>query len=491
MHRWTIQGERALWRWFAAGLLATVIVACGGGGGGSTTAGTAAQGPAGVSVGAITGFGSVHVNGKKFQTTNTVIHVDGQVATQADLHVGDVIEVRGHHDSNSNTDVADAIELHSNVSGPVTAIDLGTQHVVVLGQTVVVSATTSFGDGITPASLAGIAQGDILRVSGNTMADGSIQATRIERKPAGTAMRVTGTAASTDPTGHTLMINALTVDFSAASLSDFPSGGPADGQLIEATGTSLGATGELLATHLELRSGKELKGEVDAESEIEGVVTRFASASDFDVAGRAVTTDANTQFNGGAATDLALDLTLEVEGELNATGVLVAKRVTFQKPADAALVAAVDAVDAANGTVTALGTTVKVDGLTRFEDHGGDHKNTFSLADVHVGDWVSVRGAENPAASGALLAARFERMEAGKSARIAGFVRVAASPTLTILSTPVATNGTTTFTDRNGHASSASAFFGALPGQVVSVSGSWDGVTLTAASASLAPVDGD
>jgi hypothetical protein len=492
MRRWTIKGEGAGWRWLAAGLLATIVVACGGGGGGGMSSpSSTATGPAGVSVGAITGFGSVHVNGKKFQTTSTVIHVDGQPGTQADLHVGDVIEVKGHHDSNSNTDVADAIELHSNVVGPAGTIDLVAQHVSVLGQTVIVSAATSFGDGITPASIAGLATGDILRVSGNSTATGEIQATRIERKPAGTLFRVSGTSAATDPVGKTLMINALTVDFSTATLSDFPSGGPMDGQLIEAVGATLGAAGELKATRLELRSGKELKGEVDSESEVEGLVTRFASTTDFDVAGRAVTTDSNTQFRGGAAADLALDLAVEVEGTLNTAGVLVAKRVTFEKAADASLLAQVDAINAGAGTVTALGTTISVNALTRFEDHGSNHVNTFSLADVHTGDWIQVRGSETPVASGALLAARFERVESKSAVRLSGFVRVATAPMLTILSTSVATTGTTSFTDSGGHPSNASAFFGALPGKVVSVTGSWDGATLTANGASLASSDSD
>ena len=172
--------------------------------------------------------------------------------------MGDVIEVKGHHDGSSGKDVADAIEMHSNVVGPVTSVDVAGQALVVMGQSVTVSANTSFGKDITPASLAGIAVADVVRVSGLVAADGTIQATRIERRPAGTAFRVTGTASATDVTARTLRINALVVDFSAASLADFPASGPKDGDLVEADGNALGSAGELMATRLELRTGKGL-----------------------------------------------------------------------------------------------------------------------------------------------------------------------------------------------------------------------------------------
>ena len=491
MRKWTIRQRSAhFWRWFGAAALATLVVACGGGGGygGMAAPPVASAAPAGVSVGAITGFGSVHVNGKKFQTTSATIHVDGQAATQADLHVGDVIEVRGHHDATSNTDVADVIESHSNVVGPVNSIDSATQHVVVLGQTVVVSSTTSFADGITPATLGGVVVGDVLRVSGVTSANGDIQATRIERKPAGTPFRVTGTTSATDATAKTLQINALHVDFSTATLADFPAAEPADGQLVEAVGSALGAAGELKATRLELRTGKELKGDAEAASELEGLVTRFASATDFDVGGRPVSTGASTRFDGGVVTDLALNVAVEVEGTLDAAGVLAATRVRIEKSADAALVAQVDSVDAANGIVHALGATVMVDGLTRFEDHGSQKVNTFSLSDLHTGDWIEVRGRENPA--GTLLAARFERQETQKGVRLTGSVHTVAQPAMTILAAPVATTTSTSFTDVTGHTTTASAFFAVLPGPVVTVTGSWDGVTITAQTASLSQDEG-
>ncbi len=505
MSSWTSKLTAAVagGRLLCGAVVATVLVACGGGGGmPGSQAPSANAAPAGVSVGAITGFGSVHVNGKKFQTTSATIHIDGRSAAQNELHVGDVIEVKGHHDAMNNTDVAEAIEVHSNVIGPVGSIDTLGGKVVVLGQTVVVSALTSFDDAIVPAALSAIVVGDILRVSGSTATNGDIQATRIERKPAGTAFRVNGTAAATDATLKSLRINALTVDFSAATLMDFPSAGPADGDLVEAVGTALGGAGQLLATRLERRSGKELKAEQGGESELEGLITRFASASDFDVDGRPVSTSAATHFEGGTTTDLGLNLRVEVEGAVDAAGVLAATKVEVERASSAMIVAQADAVDAVAGTVTALGLTISVNPMTRFEDHSSAKISTFSLADVHTGDWVVVRGAETPAGSNALLAARFERRDAQARVLLSGVVKAATAPALTILAVNVATTPATVFggssggTDGSGSSGNsggsvtAATFFSGLVGGTATIGGTWDGTTLTALSASLGGQDG-
>ncbi len=114
-----------------------------------------------------------------------------------------------------------------------------------MGQTVLTDADTSFDDNIPGASLAGLAAGDIVEVSGMRRADGDIQATRIEAKPAGTIFEVTGVASVVDTAAHKLNVTALVVDYSAATVQNFPAGQPRNGDLIEARGNSVNAAGGL------------------------------------------------------------------------------------------------------------------------------------------------------------------------------------------------------------------------------------------------------
>jgi hypothetical protein len=342
-----------------------------------------------------------------------------------------------------------------------------------------------------PASLAGLAVNDIVEVSGMPAANGDIHATRIEKKAPGTPFEVTGVAASTDSTAKTLKINALTVDFSAATLVGFPSTGPKDGDRVEATGTSLGSAGELKATRLELLTDDEF-GQADEEGEIEGLITRFASVTDFDVAGHPVATSASTSFEGGASTDLALNVRVEVEGMVNAMGVLEATKVRIHLMSASAtrLLGQADRVDATAGTVTVLGITVSVTPMTHFEDDGSED-SAFSLSDVHTGDWLDIRGSESPAGSNMVVATRFERVEAQSSVRLAGTVKTATQPNFTILSVNVSTTPTTQFRDASNTSTTAAVFFMNLVGQIAAVRGTWDGTTLTAQQASLGEGEDD
>lgn len=463
---------------------ALVAAGCGGSGygGGSSAPPPAAATKSTVTMGAITAFstGGVNLNGMQFQAGGAAVSIDGANGQLASLHVGDVVQVRGHHDDGGGDDVADEIDFRGNVEGPVSAIDTTAQTLVVLGQTVAVSADTSFDDDISPASLAGVHVGDIVEVSGLPGADGTIHATRIEGKPPGSTFQVVGTVSNTDATAKTLNINALAVDFATATLKDFAAGGPQDGDLVEAHGTAIEANGALQATSLERLNGADLRDDQDDAARVEGLITRFASASDFDVSGHPVATSASTEFEGGTAADLALNVHVEVEGTVDASGVIQAQKVHIEAAADVRLTAQVDAVDASAGTVSMLGIQISVDDMTRFDGHGSQQSGSFGLADVHVGDWLEIRGSESGSGN-AVTATRLDREQPQSEVRLMGPVSAVAPPDFTLVATTVATTGTTDFS--NGL--NAAAFFDTATGKSASVRGSWDGTVLAATKVQL------
>ncbi len=439
-----------------------LLAACGGGGSGSDVAGPpAASNAAVVSRGTITGFGSVHVNGEHFLTTGTSFEIRGQSGSQDDLRVGHFVTVHGHRDGAGNS-IADRIDFDEAVKGPVTSIDTAGGRLVVLGQTVIVDADTSFDDNITGAALSGLAAGDIVEVSGTRNADGNIQATRIEKKPAGTAFEVTGTASLVDTAAHRFNIGALVVDYTSAAVEDFTGGQPKNGDLVEAKGTTVTA-GVLMATRIERKRNDDGAAAGD-RMEVEGLVTRFVSATDFDVAGKKVTTTASTSYENGAVTDLGLNVKVEVEGSVDATGVLVARKVQFKRSGTARIEARVDSVNVATSTLVVLGIDITVNSTTRVEDKGEGRLAMFNLSSISAGDWVEVRGAEMPAGSNDVVASRLERQRPDDSVRLRGVVDSVAGTAISILGVTAETNGTTRF--------GANVTLDSLVGSVVSVKGS-------------------
>ena len=437
-------------------------------GGGESVAGIDARGGdtrvGVVSQGSISGFGSVIVNGVRFETNSASFEIDGTAGVQSDLAVGDVVTVVGTVNENGSDAQASSVSFDDVVEGPVSAVNVGAATLTVLGQTVLVDAGTSFDDNISPASLDGIKVGDIVEVSGFRRADGSVVATRIEAKPAGGEFEVTGLVSNLS--GVTLSINALSVDFSAAQLDDFPGGSPENGQLIEAKGSTIGSAGELVATRLEFK-GNTLGGDNGDRAEIEGFVTRFVSAADFDVEGIPVSAGSGTTYVNGSAADLALNRKLEVEGTINASGTLVAERIEIKLSNFIRIEGRVDSATAS--AVVIFGVTINVDSLTRFEDKSSAEVQNFSIGDVNSGDYLETRGFED---SRGIVAIRVERDDFDGDVAIRAFVDSVSDPSFTINGVPIETNGATVFRDVNDQAISAATFFANANGRLVEAAGS-------------------
>ena len=457
----------------------TLAAGCGGGGG-STTPDVdppppppiGGIGATGVAMGPISTFGSVVVNGVRYDTSSAVFTVNGVSGSQDDLRVGQVITVSGTIDDNGVDGDADEVNFDDNVKGPIQTIDLATSQIVVLGQTVLINSETSFDDSINPASIDGLDIDDIVEVSGLVDAGGRITATRIESKPAGTEFEVLGTVGNHDAANFLFNINDLVVDYSNATLDNFTAGQIADGDFVEAKGMSLAAGGELVATRVELKN--ELPDiNAGVRVEIQGFITRFASAQDFDVTGLPVTTDASTIFEGGDATDLGLNIKVEVEGDVDSNGVLVATKVDIRRAKAVRATAIVDLVDTTANSLLILGITVNVDSLTRLEDKSSTDVRPLTLTDINAGDYVEVRGDEFPAGSGDILATILEREDFDPDTLLQGFVESVSDPSFTILGVTIQTGGGTVFRDVNDNVISQTDFFNQLaPNSLVKAKGS-------------------
>jgi len=406
----------------------------------------------------------VIVNGVRYDTTSAAISVEGNPATQSDLEVGHVVVVHGTLDSDSISGSATSISYEGLVEGPVGAIDLVAGTITVLSQLVIIDADTSFDDTISPASIEGLALDDVVEVSGFFLADGSINATRIEKKPAGGEFEVTRLVSNLS--GTTFQINSLVVDFSAVQqLDNFPSGAPEDGQLVEAKGGSFGAGGELLATRVEFK-GNNLNAAQGDRVEIEGFITRFGSITDFDVDGVPVSTTASTTYVNGSEADLALNRKVEVEGTLDAAGVVVATKVEIKLSNFIRIDGMVSAVS--GSTITIFGIDISVDALTRFEDQSSVNLDVFSISDIGIGDYLETRGYE--LATG-VIATLVERRDFQGEVAIRGFVDSVADPDFSILGVLIQTDGLTKFSDNANQPITAGAFFAQAPGRLVEARG--------------------
>lgn len=272
-----------------------------------------------------------------------------------------------------------------------------------------------------------------------------------------------------DTVAGTFQINGQIVDYSSATLEDFPSGQIEDGLRVEAEGTSFGPGGELIATKVEFEDDELPVGD-DDDVEIEGLITRFVSATDFDVAGQPVTTTQSTVFENGSAGDLAAGVKVEVEGAVDPDGVLVADKVSLRTNSNVEIEAPVDSVDAGAGSLTVLGLTITTTPTTRYEDDSDMDDDAFGLGDIASGNWVEVKAFAD--GSGDLVATEIERDDADDEVEIRAPLDSVSRPDLQLLGLTVQTDANTRFEDASEMPISADDFFAqAGAGTVVQITG--------------------
>jgi hypothetical protein len=315
---------------FALGFLA----ACGDQG----STGDSGTGTKTVSMGKVSavGNGTLSLNGVSYDTTAATVTMDGSSSSADDLQVGMVVTVTGTTDDSGASGTASSIDYSDELEGVVEMIDLASQTLVVLGQTLQVTADTRFEH---TTDLSTLALGNIVEVSGFANADGMIQATYIELKatefiPGQDEIEVKGTVSSLDEAARTFMIGSLIVDYSTAVLDDGLT--LSNGASVEVKSTAgYNDSGALIASIVEPEDddlGHDEDIGEDSEVEIEGFVTDATATSEYDfkVNGQPIKLSDTTEFEDGTAADIRLNVRLEVEGTLDANGILQAREVDFE-----------------------------------------------------------------------------------------------------------------------------------------------------------------
>ena len=451
------------WKLITTAALSAALAACGGGNGSDS----AAAGPTATStesVGTVTGFGSVFVNGVEWETGQATFEIDDDAGSESDLKVGHIVRVSGSIAADGSA-TADHIEYDAELEGPISAIDLGAGTVTVLGTIAAITDDTVFDDDSGVSSIADLSVGDFVEINGYPMSDGSILAVHLERETDEGEVEIVGLIENLDTSASTFDINGQPVDYSGATLDDFEGVTIANDQYVEVEASStLGPSGELVATKVELEGGD--LDDVD-EFEIEGIITAVNSNGTIVVAGLTINVGGGVEYENGTSADIEVDVRVEVEGNVNSAGDLVATEIEFKIPSSIEVEATVQDVNTSAGTLTVLGIEFGSMLTTQFEDDSEAAVTFFDLGDISEGDWVSIYAYID--SNGDYIATRVERDDPSDMVALEGPVDSVAGDQLVVMGVTVTTSSETEF-DNGG--------LGAIqPGSIVEVDGVQTGDT--------------
>jgi hypothetical protein len=333
---------RSALAWLAAAVLA---IGCGGGGGGDSSAATGSA----FTMGTISGFGSIIVDGVRFDDSRAqVVDDDDQPHDRSELKLGMTVEVLSDRVQGASA-LARHIRFGAEIVGPVEAIDVAVKQLTVLGQTVDVTDTTVFDDSLA-GGLAALAVGDVVEVHAQfNSANGHYIAKRIEKEGQVNFFRLRGVVAALDTTAETFKIGGATISYAAIAAADLPPNfGNGSAMRVRLQTTAVAGVWQAIS----IRSGVR-KVEDHDEARVRGVVTAFTDITSVSVNGLPVTTSASTAFPDGSA-GIVVGAAVEVEGAIR-DGVLVASEVELEDhhAGDD------DRLNELHGTVSALDTTAQ------------------------------------------------------------------------------------------------------------------------------------
>ena len=411
------------------------LASCGGGGSSGGSSQSAGVGGTGIAAGKTTGFGSIYVNGRRFNTATSQFIIDGDPGNQGDLSVGMFVLLKVKTLDGNFTDEALEVVYDDEVQGPVAGILPATcpcpgetqRTFTVFGQNITIDETSTIYDGTTFADLI---NGRLVEISGFRTSANDITATYVEDKGAisvGSEVELRGTVSGYVPPvpgPESFVIDGITITIDGMTEKFLESGPLQDGMFVEVEGLYQSAT-VVLAREIE-EEDEDFGDDVDDVS-LQGVISNYDQITgEFDIDGLPIDTSQATELSPANVLDLLDDgVEIEVEGDIEG-GVLIADEVELRE-GQTELRTTVSDIELPNRFQVEYPTLgmvwINTDGQTLFEDEDDSGGKTpvenFSIDLLALGDFVKVKGITE---SGEVTAQIVKRLDPNDSSKLQGAV---------------------------------------------------------------------
>ena len=452
-----------------------IVSSCGGGAGGGDSSQSAGIGGTGISLargyvqGKVTGFGSIYVNGEKFNTDTSEFFVDGNPnGSQDDLAVGMIVTLGVEIIDGVYSGKALDVVYDDEVQGPVAAtpVDIGggQKTFMVFGQTVTIDGTETVFKGKT--SFDTLDADDVVEISGYRSSPTEIFASYVEWKETlvnGSEVELRGTISGYTPPTQEFMLDGFRITFD--NNTEIEADDLVNGLYVEVEGRYEQVGPLVRADQIEAED-EGLGDDVD-EVSLQGPVSDYMGIDDFKINGQQVDAGQASLSPANAEVLLGNGIEVEVEGDILG-GVLVADELELHE-IETSLKGFVSPPlfgDDIRFEVNFAGlgaVEIVTNDETEFEDNGPLELSNFSVSDIDVGDFVVVEGVE---LTNKLSAGKVQRLDSADpdDSELQGQVDAFVSnASITVLGVPfMVDDGTNTEYKDGSGVISAATFFGKL-----------------------------
>ena len=333
------------------------------------------------SQGVISGFGSIYINGKKYNTDNANIAINGQASSSiSNLKVGMKISLTSSSNGNGDN-IATSVIYDTEIKGYIQSIDRNNQQILIADTIVQYNDLTHFIDTTETA----LTVEQFIEVSGYLQADGSFLATYIEQddSPSGINEYTAGIVSNLNIAEQQFTINNTLIDYANSVLE----GVLADNIYVRVKGSF--ANNVFVATNVDAADESDYYKDDNnniTRYEIEGLVTAISSTS-IDVNGRNYIFSSDMTFDAAQLSDIAIGQYVELYIEKESGLVTNIDVDSISAKVDGKTKGRIESIDLPNTRITVSGVIYQFTEQSRFED---DDQQYFNFASLSVDDYVEI-----------------------------------------------------------------------------------------------------
>ncbi len=347
-----------------------------------------------IAYGPITQFGSIYVNGIKYEIDDAELEFVNGTGT-SELSIGMMVQVNADWQQQINGVFnAQKVTFDHQIEGPIKAVVHHGEITLleVLGSTVVIASDTIMDKNIS----GGFNVGAVVSVSGITNEKGQLLATyialRSERYSEGQQIELESTIDSINERDQILHLNTMDVDVSWATWKKGSLQTVVVGTRVEVVGQYDVANNRVIANKVRVKNNN-LSVNKGNQLNIDTIISSYQSINQFSLNGYSANAF-EAEFLRGEPSNLANGVRVRATGWINADGIFEVLTLRIRPDANFAAKVQVNSINRAAGEISFLNLSAYVQSDTVYQSKLKSANKYFSVDDIQPGDWIEIQGVE-------------------------------------------------------------------------------------------------
>ncbi len=347
-----------------------------------------------IAYGPITQFGSIYVNGEKYEIDEAEFEfVNGTGVT--DLSIGMMVQVNADWQQQINGVFnAQKVTFDHQIEGPIKAVVHNGEITLldILGSVVVVSSDTIVDQSI----LSGFKVGSVVSVSGISNEKDQLMATyitlRSDTYSEGQQVELESTITGINEQDQIIVLNTMHVDVSWSTWKKGSLQSVQVGTRVEVVGQYDAASKRVIARKVRVKNN-DLSVNKGNKLSMDTIISRYKSINQFRLNGY-MSNASNAEFLQGEPSNLGNGVRVRATGFINVDGIFEVHTVRIRPDVNFAVKTQVSSINRLTGEISFLNLNAYTQPDTVYQSKLKSPNKYFSIDDISPGDWIEIKGVE-------------------------------------------------------------------------------------------------